>query len=162
MTEAPIKEITIMSDYINSETESLSSNSSIEDNIINITGQIEIKNNKLIIKINKDGKNNKLIEEVNKELEILEELKNTYNKNKDIDNNKIYKIEIEQLKKEVEDNYELEIIKYKNKLSVMESNIKEYYETKMIILENKIKDKDERFKSKEINIIENYESKVNI
>lgn len=162
MREAPIKEITIMSDYINSETESLSSNSSIEDKIINITGQIEIKNNKLIIKINKDGKNNKLIEEVNKELEILEELKNTYNKNKDIDNNKIYKIEIEQLKKEVEDNYELEIIKYKNKLSVMESNIKEYYETKMIILENKIKDKDERFKSKEINIIENYESKVNI
>ena len=162
MTEAPIKEITIMDDYINSETESLSSNSSIEDKIINITGQIEIKNNKLIIKINKDGKNNKLIEEVNKELEILEELKNTYNKNKDIDNNKIYKKEIEELKKELEDNYELEILKYKNKLSLMESNIKEYYETKMIILENKIKDKDERFKSKEINIIENYESKVNI
>ena len=56
MREAPIKEITINDDYINSETESLSSNSSIEEKIINITGQIEIKNNKLIIKINKDGK----------------------------------------------------------------------------------------------------------
>lgn len=112
MSEAPIKEITIMDDYINSETESLSSNSSIEDKIINITGQIEIKDNKVIIKINKDGRNNKLIEEVNKELEILEELKNTYKRNKDIENNKIYKKEIEQLKKELEDNYKLEILKY--------------------------------------------------
>ena len=153
MREAPIKEITIMNDYINSETESLSSNSSIEEKIINITGQIEIKNNKLIIKINKDGKNNKLIEEVNKELEILEELKNRYNKNKDIDNNKIYKIEIEELKKELENKYGLEILKYKNKLSLMESNIKEYYETKIIILENKIKDKDERYEDK-VNILE--------
>lgn len=153
MLEAPIKEITIMDDYINSETESLSSNSSIEDKIINITGQIEIKDNKVIIKINKDGRNNKLIEEVNKELEILEELKNTYKRNKDIENNKIYKKEIEQLKKELEDNYELEILKYKNKLSLMESNIKEYYETKLIILENKIKDKDERYEDK-VNILE--------
>ena len=59
MLEVPIKEITIMDDYINSETESLSSNSSIEDKIINITGQIEIKDNKVIIKINKDGRNSK-------------------------------------------------------------------------------------------------------
>ncbi len=153
ISEAPIKEITIEEEYINSETESLSSNSSIGEKIINITGQIEIKNNKLIIKINKDGKNNKLIEEVNKELEILEELKNTYNKNKDIDNNKIYKKEIEQLKKELENRYELEILKYKNKLSLTELNIKEYYETKMNILENKIKDKDDRYEDK-VNILE--------
>ena len=53
------------------------------------------------------GKNNKLIEEVKKELEIIEELKNTYKRNKNKDIDKIYKKEIEELKKELEENYEL-------------------------------------------------------
>ena len=128
ISEAPIKEITINEEYINSETESISSEEIIEEELkINITGQIEIINNKVIIKINKDGKNNKLIENINKELEILEELKSTYKRNKDIKNNKIYKREIELLKSEIENKYEEEIIKYKNKLCVIESNIKEYY-----------------------------------
>ena len=154
MLEAPIKEITINEDYINSETESISSEEIIEEEIkINITGQIEIKDKKVIIKINKDGKNNKIIEEINKELEILEELKKTYKRNKDIENNKIYKREIELLKSEIEENHELEILKYKNKLCVMESNIKEYYETKIKILEEKIKDKEERYEDK-VNILE--------
>lgn len=154
ISEAPIKEITINDEYINSETESLSSEDIIEEELkINITGQIEIKDKKLIIKINKDGKNNKLIEEINKELELLEELKSTYKRNKDIENNKIYKREIELLKREIENKYELEIIKYKNKLSVIESNIKEYYETKIKILEEKIKDKEERYEDK-VNILE--------
>jgi hypothetical protein len=44
-SEAPISEITIIDDYINSETESLSSAEIIEEEkIINITGQLEIKN----------------------------------------------------------------------------------------------------------------------
>ena len=145
MIEAPIKEITINDDYINSETESLSSEDIIEEELkINITGQIEIINNKVIIKINKDGKNNKLIEEINKELEILEELKNTYKRNKEKENKE---------NKEIEENHELEILKYKNKLSIMESNIKEYYETKIMILEEKIKDKEERYEDK-VNILE--------
>ena len=154
ISEAPIKEITINEEYINSETESISSEEIIEEELkINITGQIEIINNKVIIKINKDGKNNKLIENINKELEILEELKSTYKRNKDIKNNKIYKREIELLKSEIENKYEEEIIKYKNKLCVIESNIKEYYETKIKILEEKIKDKEERYEDK-VNILE--------
>ena len=154
MLEAPIKEITINEEYINSETESISSEEIIEEEIkINITGQLEIKDKKVIIKINKDGKNNKVIEEINKELELLEELKRTYKRNKDIENNKIYKREIELLKREIEENHELEILKYKNKLCVMESNIKEYYETKIKILEEKIKDKEERYEDK-VNILE--------
>ena len=144
----------INEEYINSETESISSEEIIEEELkINITGQIEIINNKVIIKINKDGKNNKLIENINKELEILEELKSTYKRNKDIKNNKIYKREIELLKSEIENKYEEEIIKYKNKLCVIESNIKEYYETKIKILEEKIKDKEERYEDK-VNILE--------
>lgn len=162
MSEAPISEITITEMYMNSETESLSSNSSMEDIIINITGQLEIIDNKLYIKINKDGYNNKIIEEVNKELEILEELKNTYKKNKELNNNEIYKKEIEKLKKELNNNYEIEILKYKNKLSIMESNMKEYYETKINILNDKIENENETYKNKELNIINKYETKVNI
>ena len=154
ISEAPIKEITINEEYINSETESISSEEIIEEEIkINITGQLEIKDKKVIIKINKDGKNNKVIEEINKELELLEELNSTYKRNKDKENNKIYKREIELLKREIENKYEEEIIKYKNKLSVIESNIKEYYETKIKILEEKIKDKEERYEDK-VNILE--------
>jgi hypothetical protein len=127
ISEAPIKEITINEEYINSETESISSEEIIEEELkINITGQIEIINNKVIIKINKDGKNNKLIENINKELEILEELKNTYKKNKDIKNNKIYKREIELLKSEIENKYEQEILKY-IKEETSENNKKEIY-----------------------------------
>ena len=70
-----------------------------------------------------------------------------------IENNKIYKREIEKIKRELENKYELEILKYKNKLCVMESNIKEYYETKIKILEEKIKDKEERYEDK-VNILE--------
>jgi hypothetical protein len=70
-----------------------------------------------------------------------------------IENNKIYKREIELLKSELENKYEEEIIKYKNKLCVIESNIKEYYETKIKILEEKIKDKEERYEEK-VNILE--------
>lgn len=80
-------------------------------------------------------------------------MKKTYKRNKDIENNKIYKREIELLKREIEENHELEILKYKNKLCVMESNIKEYYETKIKILEEKIKDKEERYEDK-VNILE--------
>ena len=80
-------------------------------------------------------------------------MKRTYKRNKDIENNKIYKREIELLKREIEENHELEILKYKNKLCVMESNIKEYYETKIKILEEKIKDKEERYEDK-VNILE--------
>jgi|688.fasta_scaffold189886_2 hypothetical protein len=163
LSEAPISEITIQEEYINSETESLSSEEIIEEEkIINITGQLEIKDKKLIIKINKDGRNNKLIEEINKELELLEELKNTYNKNKVINNNEIYKKEIEKIQKELENKYELEVLKNKNKLNIIEENIKENYESKMIILEDKLKDKEESYKIKEINIKENYESKIKI
>ena len=165
--ESPLKEIYTTDEYFKSETEStlesLSSDSNIEDKIINITGQINIKEEKITIVINKDGKNNKIIEDINNELRILEELNYIYNKHIETNKNnhtyknleEKYKRENEILVKQLESNHELEIIKYKNRLKLIESNIRDEYYNKINILEYENKmNKEMKLKLEELNKIE--------